>query len=74
MDSEGGAGRRSGWDEQVAERGEDVDETLQSAPMTGTCIALSLFRNGTWEFSARLFKPLCDRCSTPGMVVRRAAL
>lgn len=26
MDGEGGAGRRSGWDEQVVERGENVDE------------------------------------------------
>ncbi len=32
MDGDGGAARRSRWHKQVAERGEDVDETLQPAP------------------------------------------
>lgn len=34
------------------------------------CIVRSRFRNGTCEFSARLFRPLCDRCSTFGMTWR----
>lgn len=29
-------------------------------------------RAGSWEFSARLLRPLCDRCSTPGMRSRLA--
>ena len=31
------------------------------------CIARSRFRSGTWEFSARLLRPLCERCSTCGI-------
>ena len=34
------------------------------------CIIRSRFRMGTWEFSARLFNPLCWRCSILGMTVR----
>src|SRR5271165_6888128 len=30
-------------------------------------------RVGWWEFSARLLRPLCCRCSTPGMISRLAA-
>ena len=36
-------------------------------------IIRSRFRIGTWEFSARLFRPLWERCSTSGMTVRLAA-
>ena len=36
-------------------------------------MTLSRFRSGRCEFSARLFNPLCDRCSTAGMIWRRAA-
>ncbi len=37
------------------------------------CIVLSRFRSGTWEFSARLLRPLWDRCSTAGITSRLAA-
>ena len=37
------------------------------------CITRSRFRSGRCEFSARLFNPLCDRCSTVGITCRRAA-
>jgi hypothetical protein len=33
----------------------------------------AVFRMGPWEFSARLFNPLCWRCSTLGRNVRLAA-
>ena len=36
-------------------------------------ITLSRCRVGWWEFSARLFKPLCDRCATLGIISRFAA-
>jgi hypothetical protein len=29
--------------------------------------------SGRCEFSARLLSPLCERCSTAGMIYRRAA-
>src|SRR3954471_5552308 len=32
------------------------------------CIARSRRRNGRCEFSARLLSPLCERCSTSGMI------
>lgn len=32
------------------------------------CIACSRLRSGRCEFSARLFKPLCDQCSIAGMI------
>ena len=35
------------------------------------CIVRSRFRSGKWEFSARLFNPLCDRCSTFGITWRK---
>jgi hypothetical protein len=37
------------------------------------CIIRSRFRIGRCEFSARLFHPLCGRCSTSGMTYRFAA-
>jgi transposase len=37
------------------------------------CIARSRLRTGRCEFSARLFRPLCERCSTAGMIWCRAA-
>lgn len=37
------------------------------------CITRCRFRRGRWEFSARLFTPLCDRCSTVGITSRFAA-
>jgi hypothetical protein len=37
------------------------------------CIIRSRFRSGRCEFSARLFRPLCDRCSTEGITSRFAA-
>src|SRR5690606_27159151 len=37
------------------------------------CIDHSRFLSGTCEFSARLFNPLCDQCSTVGMTCRLAA-
>ena len=37
------------------------------------CIIRSRLRIGTWEFSARLFNPLWERCSTSGKTVRLAA-
>lgn len=36
-------------------------------------IARSRWRVGWWLFSARLFRPLWDRCSTEGMTSRWAA-
>lgn len=36
-------------------------------------ITRSRLRVDWCEFSARLFKPLCERCSTPGMIWRFAA-
>src|SRR5258708_7709706 len=36
-------------------------------------IFFSRSRVGWWEFSARLFNPLCCRCSTPGRISRLAA-
>lgn len=38
-----------------------------------SCIERSRFLSGTCEFSARLFNPLCERCSTVGIVCRPAA-
>jgi hypothetical protein len=32
------------------------------------CITRSRRRNGRCEFSARLLSPLCERCSTAGMI------
>lgn len=32
MDGNGGVTRGTGWNEQIAERGEDFDETLQPPP------------------------------------------
>jgi hypothetical protein len=37
------------------------------------CIIRSRFRSGTCEFSALLFRPLWDRCSTRGITCRPAA-
>jgi hypothetical protein len=37
------------------------------------CIVLYGLRSGRWEFSARLLRPLWDRCSTEGITSRLAA-
>ena len=36
-------------------------------------IARSRYLVGWWLFSARLFRPMCERCSTEGMTSRWAA-
>ncbi|SNT76918.1 hypothetical protein SAMN05444959_1396 [Paracoccus seriniphilus] len=37
------------------------------------CMHRARFRNGKWLFSARLFRPLWERCSSPGAISRLAA-
>ena len=66
----GGRGRAAGagWNEKIADGREHVDEPLQVLGDRKPCIARSRRRNGRCEFSARLFSPLCERCSTSGMI------
>ena len=66
----GGTGRAAGagWNEKIADGREHTDEPLQDLGDRKPCITRSRRRNGRCEFSARLLSPLCERCSTSGMI------
>jgi hypothetical protein len=53
--------------EQIGNRVVDGDETLQTFRRSETLHCPFSFRSGTREFSALLFNPLCERCSTCGI-------
>jgi hypothetical protein len=62
------------WGRKRGEMPLNADRNRWAPPMLRKpFIARSRCRVGWWEFSARLFSPLCERCPTEGMTSRWAA-
>jgi hypothetical protein len=59
--------------EHVGKRVMNRDEALEMSPRLEALPDPFSSPDGLMGFSARLFRPLCDRCSTPGMISRFAA-